>query len=521
MLVNKINVTSQSDSHNHDTYIVKMLEIRKSFPGIVANDGVSLQVEKNSIHALLGENGSGKSTLMSILFGLLSPEEGEIYLRGEKVTISNPLIANKLGIGMVHQHFQLIDTFTVAENIILGIEPKKSFNRLFLKETIKRIEKISETYNLSIDPHALIKDIPVSMQQRVEILKMLYRNAEVMIFDEPTAVLVPSEIEELMNIMQSLIQEGKSIILITHKLKEIKQVAAHCTILRRGKYIGTVNVKDTSEQQLAEMMVGRSLSQGIQKSSIPDSSTVLKIQNLSAKKNNKTVVHSVSLEVKKGEILGIAGVEGNGQIELFETLVGTRKIENGEILLDETSIEHTNIYERIQQGIGIIPEDRQKDGLIPHFTLSENIILKKYRTAPYSKYSILNFNAIHALADTLIQDFDIRSGQGRNSIVSDMSGGNQQKTIIAREIDYSPKLLLVVQPTRGLDVGAIEYIHSRLIEERNKGKAILLISMELDEITKLSDRIAVMYNGSIVNILSSENIDPIEIGLMMIGKNKK
>ena len=517
MPVNNTHVMSQSKSHN-ENYIVEMLGIRKEFSGIVANDEVSLQVEAKSIHALLGENGSGKSTLMSILFGLLNLDEGEIYLRGKKVHINNPLVANKLGIGMVHQHFQLIETFTVAENIILGIEPKKSFNRIFLKETIKKIEELSQIYNLYIDPHARIKDISVSMQQKVEILKMLYRNAELMIFDEPTAVLVPSEIEELMLIMKSLVQEGKSIILITHKLKEIKQVAKHCTILCRGKHIGTVDVKDTNEQQLAKMMIGRSLSQNILKKNTPSNTPVLKIKDLHAKKNNKTIVNSVSLEVNKGEILGIAGVEGNGQIELFETLVGTRKIEHGEIIFEEKNIEQNSIYERIKKGIGIIPEDRQKYGLIPNFTLSENIILKKYHKNPYSHYSFLNFNAIHNLADTLIDDFDIRSGQGHNSIVSDMSGGNQQKAIIAREIDYSPKLLLVVQPTRGLDIGAIEYIHERLIEERNKGTAVLLISMELDEITKLSDRIAVMYNGNIVKILSAKNIDPIEIGLMMIGK---
>ncbi len=505
--------------HSDSSFIVEMRGIRKTFPGIVANDNITLQVKKQSIHALLGENGSGKSTLMSVLFGLLSPDEGDIYLRGKKVVIDNPHLASNLGIGMVHQHFQLIDTFTVAENIVLGIETKKSFNRLDLRDSIRKIKALSEKYKLHIDPNALVRDIPVSMQQRVEILKMLYRNAEFMIFDEPTAVLVPSEIEELMKIMKILVAEGKSIILITHKLNEIKQVAEYCTILRRGKRIGTVEIAKTDESDLAQMMVGRTLKNAMPKKKNPQDDIVLEIRNLSVKNRDKVqTVQNVSFDVKKGEILGIAGVEGNGQIELFETLIGVQKQERGEILLENTPIEQLSILQRIQSGVGIIPEDRQKHGIIPEFSLAQNLALKKYRNAPYSKHGLLNFSEINKQAERLIEDFDIRSSQGAQSITGSMSGGNQQKAIISREIDNSPKLLLVVQPTRGLDIGAIEYIHERLVAERNKGCAILLVSMELDEVTKLSDRIAVMYNGSIANIIPGKNVDKVALGLMMIGK---
>ncbi len=506
--------------HADPSFIVEMRGIRKTFPGIVANDNITLQIKEQSIHALLGENGSGKSTLMSVLFGLLSPDEGDIYLKGKKVIIDNPHVASNLGIGMVHQHFQLIDTFTVAENIVLGIETKKSFNRLDLRESIRKIKSLSEKYKLHIDPNALVRDIPVSMQQRVEILKMLYRNAEFMIFDEPTAVLVPSEIAELMKIMKTLVAEGKSIILITHKLNEIKQVAEHCTILRRGKRIDTVEIAKTNESDLAQMMVGRTLKNAIPKKTVPQDKIVLEIRNLSVKNRDKVqTVQNVSFDVKKGEILGIAGVEGNGQIELFETLIGVQKQDQGKILLENTPIEQLSILQRIQSGVGIIPEDRQKHGLIPEFSLAQNLALKKYRNAPYSKHGLLNSSEMHKQAERLIADFDIRSSQGAQSITGSMSGGNQQKAIISREIDNAPKLLLVVQPTRGLDIGAIEYIHERLVAERNKGCAILLVSMELDEVTKLSDRIAVMYNGSIANIISGKNVDKVALGLMMIGKS--
>lgn len=502
-------------------YVVEMLGITKEFPGIKANDNVTLQVEKGEIHALLGENGAGKSTLMSVLFGLYQPEAGSIKVRGKEIKITNPNIANEFGIGMVHQHFKLVENFTVTENIILGMEPKKSFGRINIDYAAKRVKELSERYGLSVDPFSKIEDITVGMQQRVEILKMLYRDAEILIFDEPTAVLTPQEIHELMKIMKELVKEGKSIVLITHKLKEIKEVADRCTVLRRGRYIGTVPVADTTEEQMAEMMVGREVSFQVDKDEAKPTDVVLSIQNLNVKSNRKLpAVKNLSLEVKRGEILCVAGIDGNGQTELIEAITGLRKIESGKIWINNKSIEKSSVRHRTLEGIGHIPEDRHKHGLVLDFSLEENIALQTYFKEPLSKNGLINFDERRKISERLIEEFDVRSGQGSITSARSMSGGNQQKAIIAREIDRSPDLLIAAQPTRGLDVGAIEYIHSRLVEERDKGKAILLMSLEMEEVLNLSDRIAIIYEGEIVGVVNAAETDENELGLMMAGSKK-
>lgn len=503
-------------------YVVEMLGITKEFPGIKANDDVTLQVEKGEIHALLGENGAGKSTLMSILFGLYKPEKGIIKVRGEEVEISNPNVANKYGIGMVHQHFKLVENFTVTENIILGSEPMKSFNRVDVNKAAKKVLEISEKYGLKVDPSAKIEDISVGMQQRVEILKMLYRDAEILIFDEPTAVLTPQEIQELMSIMKELTKEGKSIILITHKLKEIKQAANRCTVLRRGKGIGTVNVNETTESQMAEMMVGREVSFKIDKDEAKPSDVVLSIKNLKVKNvRGLEAIKDLSLDFRAGEITCIAGIEGNGQTELIEAISGLRKVESGKIFFNDIQIEHLNIRERTSLGIGHIPEDRHKYGLVLDFSLEENLILQTYYKEPFSKKGIINYDEVRKYSEHLIEDFDVRSGRGSVTKARSMSGGNQQKAIIAREVDRSPKLLIASQPTRGLDVGAIEYIHGRLVEERDKGKAVLLMSFEMEEVLNLSDNIAVLYEGEVVGLVKADETDENELGLMMSGSIRK
>lgn len=503
-------------------YVIEMLGITKEFPGIKANDNVTLQVEKGEIHALLGENGAGKSTLMSVLFGLYQPEKGTIKVRGQEVTISNPNVANRYGIGMVHQHFKLVENFTVTENIILGIEPMKSFSRVDIEKAAKKVEEISLKYGLSVDPYAKIEDISVGMQQRVEILKMLYRDADILIFDEPTAVLTPQEIHELMSIMKELTKEGKSIILITHKLKEIKLVANHCTVLRRGKYIGTVSVEDTTEKQMAEMMVGREVSFKVDKDEPKSGDVVLSIKDLSVKNaRGLNAVKSFSLDFKAGEITCIAGIEGNGQTELIEAIVGLRKIDCGKILFDGTEIEKLSVRGRTAYGIGHIPEDRHKFGLVLDFKLEENFILQTYYKEPFSKKGVLQLNEIRKYSDQLIEEFDVRSGQGSITAARSMSGGNQQKAIIAREVERSPKLLIAAQPTRGLDVGAIEYIHRRLVEERDKGKAVILMSFEMEEVLNLSDSIAVMYEGEVVGVVQADQTNENELGLMMAGSTRK
>ena len=499
------------------SYVVEMLNIRKEFPGIVANDNVTLQLKKGEVHALLGENGAGKSTLMGMLFGMYQPEAGVIKVKGKEVKISSPNVANDLGIGMVHQHFKLVENFTVTENIILGCEPKK-FLTVDIKSAAKKIDELSKTYGLNVDPYAKIEDISVGMQQRVEILKMLYRNAEVLIFDEPTAVLTPQEIDDLIKIMQNLINEGKSIILITHKLKEIKAVADRCTVIRRGKYIGTVDVKETTEADMAKMMVGRQVSFKVEKKESTPGEEVLRIENLSVKNNKKVLgLKDFSLSVRKGEIVGIAGVEGNGQTELVEAITGMRGVDSGKILFNEKDITRSSIRNRIDEGIAHIPEDRHKRGLVLDYTMEDNMVLKVYKNKPFSKNGLINRSKITEYANNIIETFDVRSGEGGKSIARSLSGGNQQKGVIGREIQSSPDLLIAVQPTRGLDVGSIEYIHKRLVEQRDSGKAVLLVSLELDEVLNVSDRIAVVNNGELIGIVNASETDENEVGLMMAG----
>ena len=500
-------------------YVIEMLGIRKEFPGIVANDNITLQLRKGEIHALLGENGAGKSTLMSMLFGMHQPDQGVIKLNGKEVKITNPNVATELGIGMVHQHFKLVHNFTTTENIILGIEPKKWGGLCVdIHKAAQKVEELSKKYGLNIDPYAKIEDISVGMQQRVEIMKMLYRNADILIFDEPTAVLTPQEIEDLMEIMRGLIREGKSIIIITHKLKEIKAVADRCTVIRRGKYIGTVNVKETSEAEMAKMMVGRNVSFKVDKVDALPGETILKVDHLSVLNNKKVLgLKDFSFEVHAGEIVGIAGVEGNGQTELVEALTGLRKVEDGTILLREQDITHFPIHKRIEHGMAHIPEDRQKRGLVLDYTVEENMILERFNKPPFSKKGLLNYEAISSYAQKIVKAFDVRAGQGCHTPARALSGGNQQKAIIGREIELNPDLLIAVQPTRGLDVGSIEYIHKRLIEQRDKGKAVLLVSLELDEILNVSDRILVINNGELIGTVLAKDTNENEIGLMMAG----
>ncbi len=502
-------------------YVVEMLNIRKEFPGIVANDNITLQLKEREIHALLGENGAGKSTLMGMLFGMYKPDRGSIKVRGKEVKISNPNIANDLGIGMVHQHFKLVDNFTVTENIILGCEPRKGLT-VDIKSAAKKIEALSKQYGLNVDPYAKIEDISVGMQQRVEILKMLYRNANVLIFDEPTAVLTPSEIDELISIMRNMTKEGKSIILITHKLREIKEAANRCTVIRRGKYIGTVDVKDTSEADMAKMMVGREVSFKVEKTEAKPKDVVVKIENLSVNNNKKVLgLKNFSLDIRAGEIVGVAGVEGNGQTELVEALTGMRSIESGNIIFKGKNIVKESIRQRIDDGMAHIPEDRHKRGLILDYTMEDNMVLKSYRNKPFSKNGLINKAKISEYAQRIIETFDVRSGEGGKSIARSLSGGNQQKGVIGREIESDPDFLIAVQPTRGLDVGSIEYIHKRLVEQRDLGKAVLLVSLELDEVLNVSDRIAVVNNGELVGIVNANETNENEVGLMMAGIKKE
>lgn len=501
-----------------ERYIVEMINITKRFPGIVANDHVTLQVKEGEIHALLGENGAGKSTLMSILFGLYEPDEGEIRIRGKTVRIPNPNVANRMKIGMVHQHFKLVHNFTVTENIILGLEPRDRWGRMRIEEARKKVADLSKRYGFNVDPDAKIEDISVGMQQRVEILKMLYRDAEVLIFDEPTAVLTPQEIRDLMAIMRGLVKEGRSILLITHKLKEIKEVADRVTILRKGKKVGTFDVRTTSEKVLAERMVGRPVQFELEKPKVEIGRDVLEIENLHVRNSRGLPsVKGLSLTVRAGEIVGICGIDGNGQTELVEAITGLRKVDQGRIKVLGRDITNRPAREITALGIGHIPEDRQKYGLVLDFTLYENLVLQSYYHMPFSKNGLLQFPAIRTYGDRLIQTFDIRSGRGGTTVVRYLSGGNQQKAIIAREIDRSPALLIAAQPTRGLDVGAIEFIHEQLIRERTKGRAILLLSLELDEILSLSDRIAVIHDGRIVGYVRPEETDENALGLMMAG----
>lgn len=505
-------------------YAIEMRGITKTFPGIIANDNVNLAVKENEVHAILGENGAGKSTLMSVLFGAYAADSGEIYIKGNKVDIKNPNVATELGIGMVHQHFKLVHNYTVTENIVLGREPRNKFGILSLKAAEEKVKELSERYGLFVDPKAKIDDITVGQQQRVEILKTLYSDSDIIILDEPTAVLTPQEIDELIEIIRTLKKEGKTIVLITHKLKEIKAVADRCSVLRRGRYIGTVDItENTSEQELATMMVGRPVRFDIEKSPCKPGEVALSIENLSVKDSIGTMkVKDLSLDVRKGEIVGIAGVDGNGQTELFYALSGLTKAESGSIILDGEDITSLTIRERIERGIGHIPEDRQKHGIIAGMTIAENMVLKDYYEDKYTKkFGVLDYKKIRENADELIKEFDVRSGEGGNTPAGSLSGGNQQKVIVAREISLSPNVLLVAQPTRGLDVGAIEYIRARLINERDKGRAVLLVSFELDEIMNLCDRIATISKGSIVGIYNEGEVTQEEIGLMMTGIKKE
>lgn len=501
-------------------YVIEMLNIRKEFPGVIANDNITIQVKPGEIHALLGENGAGKSTLMNVLFGLYQPERGEIKVNGEKVNITDPNVATELGIGMVHQHFMLVDTFSVTENIILGLEPTTG-GKINLKKAEKEVQALSDMYGLQVDPTAKIRDISVGMQQRVEILKTLYRGANVLIFDEPTAVLTPQEITELMNIMQALINEGKSIILITHKLKEIMQVCDRCTVIRRGKGIGTVNVADTTVNELASLMVGREVLFRTEKGIAQPKETVLQVQDLVVQDARKVdIVKGLNLNVRAGEIVGIAGVDGNGQSELIEAITGLRDVEQGQIILSGKEITNLSPRKVTESGIGHIPQDRQRFGLVLDYTVAENIVLQTYYQQPYSKHAILNFDEIDKKAKEIIEEYDVRTPSPQ-TLARSLSGGNQQKVIIGREVDRSPLLLIAAQPTRGLDVGAVEFIHKRLIEERDKGRAVLLMSFELDEIMNVSDRIAVMFDGNITAIVKPEETNEEELGLLMAGSESQ
>ena len=501
-----------------EEFVIEMRNITKSFGTFKANDQINLQVKKGEIHALLGENGAGKSTLMNVLSGLLEPTSGEILMSGEVINITSPTKANQLGIGMVHQHFMLVDAFTVTENIVLGNEPSQ-FGMLNRKEARAEILRVSEQYGLQVDPDAYVRDISVGMQQRVEILKTLYRGAEVLIFDEPTAVLTPQEIDELINIMHGLVKEGKSIILITHKLDEIKAVADRCTVIRRGKGIGTVEVADVSSQQLADMMVGREVSFKTDKKAANPQEIVLSVENLVVKENRGIeAVKNLSLEVRAGEILGIAGIDGNGQSELIQALTGLRKVESGHIYLGGDEITNLRPRKITEAGVGHVPEDRHKYGLILEMTLAENIALQTYYQEPMSQMGVLNYGEINDHARDLIKEFDVRTV---SEVVpaKALSGGNQQKAIIAREISRDPELLIVANPTRGLDVGAIEFIHKRIIEQRDNFKAVLLVSFELEEILNVSDRIAVLHDGEIVGIVNANETSEQELGLLMAGSS--
>ena len=523
-------------------YVIEMLNITKDFPGIRANDDITLRLRRGEIHALLGENGAGKSTLMSVLFGLYQPEKGVIKKDGEIVRIKDPNDANALNIGMVHQHFKLVEVFTALENIILGVEPQK-LGFLQQKEARKKVVDLSERYGLKIDPDALIEDISVGMQQRVEILKMLYRDNDILIFDEPTAVLTPQEIEELMHIMRSFAAEGKSILFITHKLNEIMAVADRCTVLRKGKCIGTVDVKDTDKAKLSRMMVGRDVEFVVEKGDPSLGEIVLDVKNLtvSSKLHKNNAVKDVSFSVRAGEIVCLAGIEGNGQTECVYALTGLEKPTAGTITLKGEPIVvigrkrgkqsadalshvktvHVPIRQRSKLGMSHIPEDRQKFGLVLDYSLEENLVLQRYWEPAFQKRGFIRKPSVRQYAEKLITQYDIRSGQGPITSARNMSGGNQQKAIVAREMDKNPDLLVAVQPTRGLDVGAIEYIHKQLVAARDNGKAVFLVSLELDEVINVSDRILVMYEGEIVGEFDPKSTTVQELGLFMAGAKKQ
>ncbi len=503
-------------------YIVEMKNITKRFPGITANENVSLKIKKGEILALLGENGAGKSTLMSMLFGMYEPDEGEIYVRGKREVISSPNFASRLNIGMVHQHFKLVSDYTITENIILGIEPRKYLLGFIpvvnKKEASEKIAGISEKYGLKVNPEQIIETADVSVRQRVEILKMLYREAEILIFDEPTAVLTPQEIQFLMKILKGLREDGKTIILITHKLEEIKQVADRCAVLCRGKLTGIFNVSEISTSQMAKLMVGREVNFTPPKKPSDFKECILKVDHLTVK--NETgfeVVNDVSFQIRQGEIFAIAGVSGNGQIELADAIAGLLHVHQGAVLLNGADITRAGIRSRVLSGISYIPEDRQNYGLIIDFSLEDNLVLKSYFKEPFSRRGVLQQQRIRSHAGELIEKYDIRCSRGSLTKVRTMSGGNQQKAIIARETQRDASLLIFVQPTRGLDIGAIERIHSQILKERDHGKAILLISLELEEVMNLADTIGVIFNGKLNRIASADQLSTEEVGQFMMG----
>jgi len=507
-----------------EDYVIEMLNITKEFPGIIANDDITLRLKKGEIHALLGENGAGKSTLMSVLFGMYQPEKGTIKVKGKEVKIKGPLDANDLGIGMVHQHFKLVHNFTVLQNIVLGIETTKG-GFLKMDDARKKIVELSQKYRLFVDPDALIEDITVGMQQRVEILKMLYRDNDILIFDEPTAVLTPQEIDELMQIMKDLTKEGKSILFITHKLNEIKAVADRCSVLRRGKYIGTVDVADTDKQQMSEMMVGRKVNLTVEKTEAKPTDVVLEVENLTVKAtkegHTKDLVNNVSFKVRKGEIVCIAGIDGNGQTELVHAITGLDNVTDGKVIVNGEDVTKKSIRYKNTHGMSHIPEDRHKHGLVLDYNLAYNLVLQQYFEKEFNNHGFIRDDKVDEYAELLIEQYDIRSGQGKETITRSMSGGNQQKAIVAREIMKNPDILLAVQPTRGLDVGAIEYIHKELIKQRDAGTAILLVSLELDEVMNLSDRILVIFEGNIVADLDPKKVTVQELGLYMAGSKRE
>ncbi len=502
-------------------YIIEMLNIRKEFPGIVANDNITLQLRRGEIHALLGENGAGKSTLMSVLFGLYQPEAGIIKKNGQEVKVNDPNDATALHIGMVHQHFKLVDVFTVLDNIILGAEDTKLG---FLQKSVarKKVQELSEKYKLHVDLDAKVEDITVGMQQRTEILKMLYRDNEVLIFDEPTAVLTPQEIDELMEIMRGFSKEGKSILFITHKLNEIMAVADRCTVLRKGKCVGTVDIKDTSKQELSNMMVGRPVQLEVEKGPAHPGEVILDVKGLTvhSKSSKKNAVHNVSFQARAGEIVCIAGIDGNGQTELVYGLTGLEKVSGGSITLCGQDITKYSVHKRNQAGLSHIPEDRHKHGLVLDDTLENNIVLQSFRDKRFQSRGFIKRDAVREYANKIIDQYDVRSGQGPVTVARSMSGGNQQKAIVGRELDRENPLLIAVQPTRGLDVGAIEYIHKQLVAQRDAGKAVLLVSLELEEVMSVSDRILVMYEGEIVGELDPKSTTPQELGLYMAGAKR-
>lgn len=534
-----------------NNYAIEMLHITKEFPGIKANDDVTIQLKKGEIHALLGENGAGKSTLMSILFGLYQPDSGIIKKDGKEVKITDPNVATSLHIGMVHQHFKLVEVYSVLDNIILGDEPIREYNfsaknkvlngflkgfsktMTFLnkhifkvidrKKAYEQVVKLSNQYGLFIEPNAKVQDITVGMQQRVEILKMLYRENDVLIFDEPTAVLTPQEISELMEIMKKLASEGKSILFITHKLNEIKKVADRCTVLRKGRCIGTVDVANVTKEELSEMMVGRKVQLIVDKTEAKPKDVVLKVENLVMidKLHKTNAVNNVSFDVRKGEIVCIAGIDGNGQTDLVYGITGLEPIKSGKVYLNNVDITNLSIRKRNKVGLAHIPEDRHRHGLVLDYSLEQNLVLQNYFEDRFQKAGFIKFKNIRKYADDLIEKFDIRSGQGSITVARSMSGGNQQKAIVAREIDRNTDLLIAVQPTRGLDVGAIENIHSRLVELRDADKAVLLVSLELDEVMSLSDRILVMHKGEIVGEFNPKEVTAQELGLYMAGAKKQ